>query len=181
MRVRHSVPGRLGCDLVTGEVDVIRDLYTRFRVLIHEVTKFGIVGALAFVIYYGGTNSLHYGLHIGPLTSVIIAGVVSTLFAFVGNRNWAFRHRKGNKRLSRESALFFFFNAVGLGIQLGVVAITRYGFGLTDKLSYQAALVVGVGAATLFRLLSYHRWVFNATEAGPPAAEQLEPETTTGR
>ncbi len=39
----------------------IRDLYTRFRVLIHEVAKFGVVGVLAFFITIGGANALHFG------------------------------------------------------------------------------------------------------------------------
>ena len=29
---------------------LIRDLYERFQLLIHEVAKFGIVGSLAFVL-----------------------------------------------------------------------------------------------------------------------------------
>ena len=42
-------------------MDLLRDLYARFRVLIHEVAKFGLVGVLAFVITLGGANLLHYG------------------------------------------------------------------------------------------------------------------------
>ena len=62
-------------------MDLLRDLYTRFRVLIHEVAKFGVVGILAFVITIGGTNGLRYGVGLGPLTSVTIATVVATVFA----------------------------------------------------------------------------------------------------
>jgi putative flippase GtrA len=157
-------------------VGLIRDLYTRFRVLIHEVTKFGIVGALAFLITIGGTNLLRYGAGAGPLTSVTIATIVATAFAFFGNRHWAFRHRKG-KGLGYESLLFFFFNGIGLLIQLAFVAGVHYGLGLTDKLSYNLANIVGIGVATLFRLYAYRRWIFLPVEA-PPAAEQLEPETS---
>jgi putative flippase GtrA len=157
-------------------VGVIRDLYTRFRVLIHEVTKFGIVGALAFLITIGGTNLLRYGADKGPLTSVTIATIVATVFAFFGNRHWAFKHRKG-KGLGHESLLFFFFNGIGLLIQLAFVAAAHYGLGLTDKLSYNVSNIVGIAVATVFRLYCYRRWVF--LEAGtPPVAEQLEPETS---
>ena len=31
-------------------MNLFRDLYARFRVLIHEVAKFGVVGGLAFVL-----------------------------------------------------------------------------------------------------------------------------------
>jgi putative flippase GtrA len=157
-------------------VGLIRDLYTRFRVLIHEVTKFGIVGALAFLITLGGTDLLRYGLGLGPLTSVVVATIVATVFAFFGNRQWAFKHRRG-KGLGQESLLFFFFNGIGLVIQLAFVAAVHYGLDLTDKYSYNMSNIVGIGVATLFRLYAYRRWVFLAP-AEPPTAEQLEPETS---
>jgi putative flippase GtrA len=157
-------------------VGVIRDLYTRFRVLIHEVTKFGIVGALAFLITIGGTNLLRYGADLGPLTSVTVATIVATVFSFFGNRHWAFRHRKG-KGLGHESLLFFFFNGIGLLIQLAFVAAAHYGLGLTDKLSYNVSNIVGIAVATVFRLYCYRRWVFLEVQ-GQPVAEQLQPETS---
>jgi putative flippase GtrA len=158
-------------------VDLIRDLYARFRVLIHEVTKFGIVGGLAFVITIVGANALRSGAGLGELTSVTIATVVATVFSFFGNKHWAFKHRKGNG-LRRESVLFFVFNGIGLLIQLAFVATARYGIGLTDTFSYNVANVAGIIVATTFRLYTYRRWVFLAVDAGPPAAEQLEPETS---
>jgi putative flippase GtrA len=157
-------------------VDFFRDVYARFRVLIHEVAKFGVVGILAFFITIGGANALHYGAKLGPLTSVTIATCVATVFAFLGNKLWAFRHRKGST-WGRETVLFFVFNGIGLLIQLAFVSAARYGLGLDSKLSYNVANIVGVGVATLFRLYCYRRWVF-LMEDGTTLAEQLEPETT---
>jgi putative flippase GtrA len=157
-------------------VDLLRDLYARFRVLIHEVAKFGVVGILAFFITIGGTNGLRYGVGLGPLTSVTIATVVATVFAFMGNKLWAFRHRNGS-HWGRESVLFFVFNGIGLLIQLGVVAAVRYGLGLDDKLSYNVATIIGIGVATIFRLYCYRRWVFLVAD-DTPLPEQLEPETS---
>jgi putative flippase GtrA len=155
-------------------VGIIRGVYERFHVLIQEVAKFGIVGVLAFILTIVGTNALHSGAGLGPLTSVTIATIVATVFSFIGNRNWAFKHRKG-KGLGRESVLFFVFNGVGLLIQLAFVAAARYGLGLTDRYSYNVSLIIGVGVATLFRLYAYRQWVFlEVTE--PTTAEQLEPE-----
>ena len=157
-------------------MDLLRDLYARFRVLIHEVAKFGVVGILAFVITIVGTNVLRYGVGLGPLTSVTIATVVATVFAFVGNKLWAFRHRNGS-HWGRESVLFFVFNGIGLLIQLGVVAAVRYGLGVDDKFSYNVATIVGIGVATIFRLYCYRRWVFLVADDAP-LPEQLEPETS---
>ena len=158
-------------------MDLLRDVYARFRVLIHEVAKFGVVGTLAFFITVGGANGLRSGAGLGPLTSVAIATSVATVFAFLGNKLWAFRHRKGS-HWSRESVLFFVFNGIGLLIQLACVSAARYGLGLKDTFTYNVANIIGIGIATCFRLYTYRRWVFLMPDGGAPAAEQLEPETS---
>jgi putative flippase GtrA len=156
---------------------MIRDLYARFRVLIHEVAKFGVVGGLAFVLTLLLVNSFKYGAGLGWITSTTLANLLATVFAFVGNKYWAFRHRKGN-HLRRETILFFFFNGIGILITDGVVWAAQYGLGLRDTFSYNVANVIGIGLATLFRLYSYRRWVFLYADGDAPAAEQLQPETS---
>ena len=157
-------------------MDLLRDGYARFRVLIHEVAKFGAVGICAFIITIVGTNVLHYGVGLGPLTSVTVATVVATVFAFLGNKLWAFRHRNGS-HWGRESVLFFVFNGIGLLIQLGVVAAVLYGLGVDDKLSYNVSNIIGIGIATIFRLYCYRRWVFLVAD-DTPLPEHLQPETS---
>jgi putative flippase GtrA len=157
-------------------VDLLRDVYTRFRVLIHEVAKFGVVGILAFFITIGGANGLRSGAGMGPLTSVTIATIVATVFAFLGNKLWAFRHRKGS-HLGRESVLFFVFNGIGLLIQLAFVAVATHGLGLNDKFSYNVANIIGIGVATIFRLYCYRRWVFLMAD-DEAFTEHLQPETS---
>jgi len=134
------------------------------------------VGILAFLITIVGANALHSGAGLGPLTSVTIATTVATVFAFFGNKLWAFRHRTGS-HLGRESVLFFVFNGIGLLIQLAVVAAVHYGLGLTDTLSYNVANIIGIGVATIFRLYCYRRWIFVMAD-DTPMTEQLEPETS---
>jgi len=153
----------------------LRQLYARFRVLIHEAAKFGVVGGLAFGVTIVGADALHSGAGFGELVSVTIATVVATVFSFIGNKHWAFKHRKGNA-LRRETILFFVFNGVGLLIQLAFVAAARYGLGLKDTFSYNVANILGVAVATLFRLYTYRRWVFLMAGGEPVDAEHLEPE-----
>lgn len=155
----------------------IRDLYMRSRVLIHEIAKFGIVGALAFVITVVGADVLHTGLKLEPLLSAAIATIVATIFAFVGNKYWAFRHRQGNG-LGRSSVLFFVFNGVGLLIQLAFIAVFHYGLGLTSPFWYNVSNISGIIVATVFRLYTYRRWVFPFGDAGPAAAQELQRETS---
>ena len=146
--------------------------------LIHEVAKFGIVGGLAFVLTLVLVNVFHSGVRAGPdMPRRRWPTSLATIFAFVGNKFWAFRHRKGS-HWGRETLLFFFFNGIGILITDGVVALVHYGFGLTDNFSYNVANIIGIGLATLFRLYCYRRWVFLYADGEAPAAEQLEPETS---
>ena len=154
---------------------LLRHLYARFRVLIHEVAKFGIVGSLAFVLTIILFNAFHSGAGMDAIAATTLANALATVFAFVGNKFWAFRHRKGS-HWGRESVLFFFFNGIGILITDGVVAFVQHGLGRTDNLSLNVANVVGIGLATLFRLYCYRRWVFLYADGEAPAAEQLEPE-----
>jgi putative flippase GtrA len=142
-------------------VTVVRGLYQRFQRLIHEVAKFGVVGAIAFVVTTVGTNLLHFQIGLGPLTSNVIATIVATFVSYAGNRYWTFRHREGST-VPREYALFFVLNGIGLAIQLACIGITYYLLSLTDKLSYNIALVIGIALGTLFRFWSYRRWVWVA-------------------
>jgi len=114
-------------------VGFARSLYERFRVLIHEAAKFGVVGAVGFVVSLGGADLLHFGLNVGKYKAVVVATVAATIVTFVGNRWWAFRHRE-RSGMGQETVLFFVFNAIGLAIQLASVAIVVDGIGLSGKI-----------------------------------------------
>ena len=155
-------------------MSLIRDTYLRFQVLAHEVAKFGVVGLIGFVVQLGVQNALHSGAGVGAITSVIIAYIVATVVTFIGNRHWAFKHRKG-KGLKQETIAFVLLNVVGIVIQVGIVDIAYYGMGYKDGLSYNIATVIGIGLATLFRLYAYRKFVFNnhtvAGDGGEEAGE----------
>jgi putative flippase GtrA len=153
-------------------VSFTRGLYERFQHLIHELAKFGIVGGIAFIITDGGTNLLHVQGQVGPLTSNVIATAVATVFAFVGNRWWTFRHRE-RTGMRRETVLFFAMNGIGLLIQLACIAFSYYALGLTDHLSYNIALIIGIGFGTLFRFWSYRKWVWAAPPPAPPRPHRV--------
>ena len=157
-----------------SQLSLIRDTYIRFQVLVHEVAKFGIVGAIGFVVQLGVQNALYPGHGIGALTAVVIAYAIATVVTFIGNRHWAFKHRKGGG-LGQESMLFIVLNVVGIFIQVGVVALVVHGLHHGDRLSYNIATIFGIGIGTIFRLLTYRKFVFR-TPAAPVSAEQLQPE-----
>ena len=158
-------------------MSLIRDTYLRFQVLVHEIAKFGVVGAMGFVVQLGVQNALYPGHHIGALTSVVIASVFATTATFLGNRYWAFKHRKG-RGIAHETVLFVVFNILGMLIQAGFVAVVVKEMHHTDRLSYNVATLIGIAIATLFRLFSYRKFVFfeKKPEAGP--AEELAPASS---
>ncbi len=146
-----------------------RSLYERFRVLIHEAAKFGVVGAAGFVVSLGGADVLHFDLNVGKYKAVVIATVLATVVTFCGNRWWAFRHRE-RSGMGQETVLFFVFNGVGLLIQLAC------GFNVQgSKLWYNLANLTGIGLGTLFRFWSYRKWVWKA--GGTPEAAGLPADT----
>jgi putative flippase GtrA len=151
-------------------VGFARSLYERFRVLIHEAAKFGVVGAIGFVVSLGGADLLHFTFGVGKYKAVIVATVLATIVTFVGNRWWAFRHRE-RSGMRQETVLFFVFNGVGLLIQLACVAIVVDGLNLQGKLWYNVANLTGIALGTLFRFWSYRKWVWR--ESGPAATAAL--------
>jgi len=156
-------------------VDSARRLYERFRQLIHEGAKFGIVGAVGFVITDGGTNLIKSTTSISWLKANVIATIVATTFAYVASRYWTFRHRE-RTTVRREGVLFFFFNGVGLVIQLACLGFTVHVLNETGKYPANVALFVGIVFGTMFRFWSYRKWVWAAKQQGPPVGhEAIEP------
>lgn len=143
-------------------------------VLVREMLKFGVVGAVAFVIDLGGYNLLVFGphwlgmfsqqttqgvLHDKPLTARIISAVVSTLVAWVGNRLWTFRHRR-SRQVGHELGLYLLFNVVAMVISVTCLGVSRYGLGLHTQLADNVTNIIGIILGTLFRFWSYRKWVF---------------------
>jgi putative flippase GtrA len=143
-----------------SQLSLIRDTYLRFQVLVHEIAKFGVVGALGFVVQIVIQNALYPGHGIGAFTAVVIASAIATTVTFLGNRFWAFKHRKG-KGIAHESALFILFNVVGILIQAGIVDLGVHVLHDSGRLAYNVFTIIGIGIATVFRLFCYRKFVFH--------------------
>lgn len=160
---------------------LLRELYGRLEQLIHELAKFGIVGAFNAVLDIGLFNYLHFGVGIGPLTSKVGSTVVAATSSYFMNRHWSFRHR-ARSGLRREYGLFFVLNAIGLGIALSCLAIARYGLGLTGVLALNVAgNGVGLVLGTVFRFWSYKRFVFLDAASDREPEPEPEPASVAGR
>jgi putative flippase GtrA len=144
-------------------------LYDRFAHLVHEVSKFGAVGIVAFIVDLSVFNVLNYKMDVESLTSATISMALGATVAFVGNRFWTWRHRE-RSGLRREYSLYFFFNTVGLLIALACLAISTYGLGAvwpafkTPLAENISKMIVGGALGTIFRFWSYRTIVFREVQ-----------------
>jgi putative flippase GtrA len=160
--------------VVAAVLTILARAHDRLGHLVRELLKFGMVGAVAFVVDVGLFNVLLHETD-KPLTSKTISTVVATTVAYVGNRWWTFR-RRSRSGVGREYTLFFLLNGVGLAIALGCLATSHYLLDFTSRLADNiAANVVGLALGTTFRFWSYRRFVFpaplpdaEALSGGPP-------------
>lgn len=152
-------------------------LRTRLSALAREVSKFGLVGGICFLIDLTIFNLL---LHAGFDSRVAktISMTIATTLAFLGNRFWTWRNAR-HSHVARQYTLFFVINGVGLGISLACLTISHDLLGdiwpafrtpLADNISGQ---LVGTAFGTLFRFWSYRRFVFPADDAGEEEAKDV--------
>ncbi|WP_022872297.1 GtrA family protein [Nesterenkonia alba] len=149
------------------------------RALWREVAKFGTIGGIAFVIDSAIFLWLLYGpMEDSQVKAKIIAGAVATLFSWVGNRYWTFRHRRSSAK-TRELLLFILMNVIGLGIQSGCVAFSFYLLGLqSPEASFVSGNIIGLGLAMCFRFIAYKFWVFTGDDGSTRAAAARSAERT---
>jgi putative flippase GtrA len=141
-------------------------------VLVREMLKFGMVGAVAFVIDLGGYNVLVFGPHLmgllgegdtagvlnhKPLTARIISASVATVVAWLGNRLWTFRRRR---------------NRQAMVIAVVCLGFSRYVLDLHTQLADNITNIVGIGIGTLFRFWTYRKFVFAGDAMVEPIKER---------
>jgi putative flippase GtrA len=138
----------------------IRHLYTTFEHLIHEMAKFGVVGAAAFALTFVLSNLFHFGAGLGPITSFSLATGIAAVASYFANRHWTWRHRD-DSGIHRELPLFLLLSGIGLAIADIPVAISEYILGLHSPLAYNiSSIIVGTAFGTVWRFWSFRRWVF---------------------
>jgi putative flippase GtrA len=149
-----------------------------WRALARELSAFGVVGAVSFVLDLG-VFQLLYLSGLGAVTAKILATLVSMTVAFLGHRYWSFAHRQ--QRSLREGYLrFAVINAATLVIGVAIVAAVRYPLGQESVLALQAANVTSIAIGTAVRWLAYRRWVFPAARTAATGAHDGATPVTAG-
>ncbi len=156
----------------------VRRLRSAMDLVYREMLKFGLVGAVAFVVDVGGFNLLTTGLWPGqgpaPMDgheklAKVISVSAATLVAWLGNRYWSFRHRR-QASPPRELAVFIVMNLGGMAIAVGCLTVSHDVFGFHSALADNVSgNLVGTGLGTLFRFWAYRRFVFTELRTEPAA------------
>ncbi len=137
--------------------------------------KFGVVGAIGFVVDVGLFNALRLDFAgNGPFfassfEAKAVSVTVATLVTWFGNRLWTFRDRRRHDLLL-ELLEFAAIAVVGMGIALGCLYISRYWMGFDTLFADNIATnVIGLGLGTTFRFLMYRYWVYGDGRKGSKA------------
>jgi putative flippase GtrA len=142
-----------------------------WRLLLKEISAFGVVGAVCFVLDVGLFQVLYVHGGVDAVLAKLISTLVSTTAAYFGHRHWSFSHR-ARTGLRREYALFVAINGITLLLGLAIVWLVRYPLGQEGALVLQIANVGSIALGTLVRFLAYRQWVFVAPDHPAAAAKR---------
>jgi len=128
-----------------------------------EVSAFLAVGAAGYVVDVGAFNALR-GLDPFRLMDPTVARTLAMLLAmcvtYFGHRLLTWRQHRGSTG-GRELGLFVVLNLIGLAISDACLVISHDLLGLTSLLADNiSANVIGLGLGSIFRFLTYRRFVF---------------------
>jgi putative flippase GtrA len=172
-RLARALLDKLGA----AKVALLGRLPERFHAITDELAKFGTVGLINVGVNFAVFNALLGLISGSEVKAKALATLVAATSAYFLNRYWTYRHRPKTS-LQREYALFFFFNAVGLVIETGIVAIAKYGFQETNLVLLNACAFIGIGLGTVFRFWAYRTHVFKDAPVATAAATEAAPTGT---
>ena len=136
-----------------------------WRLPVRELSAFGLVGGVCFLLDVALFHLLCVRLGAGPVEAKAVATLATATVAFAGHRSLTFGRRPPTP-VGRGSLRFAAVNGTTLLLGLSVLALVRYGLGLEDALVLQLANLAGIALGTAVRLGAYRRWVFPAAPPG---------------
>jgi putative flippase GtrA len=148
-----------------------------FFAWLHELVRFGTVGAVAYTIDAGGWMLLVRGpghlMGDAPGRASLLTGALSILVAWLGNRYWTFADNR-NPAKTKELILFVLVNIAGVLIATAAVYVSRWTLGYTSGVAdFVSRNIIGIGLGTVFRYIMYKTVVFRGP--GPVNQEQSLP------
>jgi putative flippase GtrA len=140
-----------------------------------EVLTFLAVGGTGYVVDVAAFNALRM---LAPLSTMdpsvarTLAVGIAMCVTYVGNR-WLTWPSESEADRRREVALFVLFNVIGYGFSVVCLVVSHDLLGLTSPLADNlSANLVGVALGTLFRFVTYRRFVFASGPSSSPSSSQ---------
>ena len=131
--------------------------------LLHEVAKIGIVGGISYVVTVFVNYAYLYFQKNDELTAYVVANVVATGVAYLGNRYWTYKERESGG--AREMGLFVAINGIAIAIQTGIAALTTYVLDMNSHLEiFFSKFILGIGIGMAFRFWCYRTFIFPKAE-----------------
>ncbi|WP_423494744.1 GtrA family protein [Microbacterium esteraromaticum] len=147
-------------------------IHPRLRRLASVGSRFLIVGGISTLIEIGVFNLLVYAMDVDVVWAKIIASLVALVNAYIGNREWTFRHRDRRGRVN-EMVLFVLVNVactglgallLWVGVETAAVVLGRNAGPVTVNVINLASIAIVV----VVRFLLYHGLVFRVGPAKQP-------------
>jgi putative flippase GtrA len=128
-----------------------------WRILLKEISAFGVVGAVALVM---DVSIFTWLSPHGALKAKFVSTAISTTFAYFGNRHLSFSHR-ARTSIGRETSFFFGINVITLIFSELIIGFFVYvlGYGHASGVVFFVNLGT-IGLGTIFRFWGYKRFVF---------------------
>ena len=153
-------------------IDRVRGVAARYA----EVLTFLAVGGTGYVVDVGSFNffrSLAPFANTDPAVARTLAVLVAMVVTYVGNRTFTWAGSSNQDR-RRELGLFVLFNVIGFGFSVVTLVVSHDLLGLRGALADNlSANVLGVALGTVFRFVTYKRFVF-AVEAPRSDSERID-------
>jgi putative flippase GtrA len=139
-------------------------IHPRLRRLASVGSRFLIVGAVSTLIEIGVFNLLVYAMGVDVVWAKVIASLVALVNAYIGNREWTFRHRDRRGRIN-ELVLFLLTNAActGLGALLLWAGVEGAGMALgrpAGPVTVNIVNLASIAIVVVVRFVLYHGIVF---------------------
>lgn len=127
------------------------------KALVEQFLKFGVVGALAFVIDYGVLMLLSQVVGWDPVVSSVFSFVISLVFNYVASMRFVFERREDLSR-RREFTIFVVLSVIGLLINSACMWAGTAAFG-DGALSVTVTKVAATVIVAIWNFVSRKRWL----------------------
>lgn len=131
--------------------------------LFGQFLKFGVVGAIAFVIDFGTMVALRELLGLNPIIAAAVSFSVSVIFNYIASMRYVFTRRDDLSR-RKELIVFVTLSVIGLAINelimwLGQEAFAAAGIDYANGPYYMGVKILATAVVMLWNFFSRKKWL----------------------